>query len=773
MDSHGLDTLVHGLANSPVSSPTSANPGSYLLTTSPTSTINNTSSHTGGQSSSSSSNRHSVRISPLPQRRLGYGMNGSPGRSNGAATKEVDDISTHGEMTTGLYSPLEATYASRRSQAYKGSDFQKLEDFLYTRGFKEGACSDVVVIAFGKRYKLHRLILDRSPFFSCFFNGGPWVESNSPEIKINPEETDSNITRHAFELALARLYGRVDREEEEKHAMALLATASFLDLQDLGESCAAAILDNLNPGNLAATLQFVTTNYYGPFSERLSGACKAVLYRDGWEMGMDEWDGISGDIAAEIIGYDGFFVPSEWLRYCFVKDLINWRLQSVKVTKKSTAGKCSGDSFDQFVLIPDLEPSNGRDSPNGGGWMSLEEVEKDLEPLRDLLDDGIYYMHMSFEELQKISSDRDILGRPIVKPEIIKEAFWQQTELRQKVLNTPLDSPELGITERLPIPTGKSVDQVFQDIETGQYRTTAGRLVTEPPKFVVPTEDSTTIIGSEFGDQSNAAMHGAHGASSVRNSVAQGYKNTAENTGVIPGLDGDLPEEDDHLPPKKEVRCSYFPPFRFSAEFSSIKSLKEKKRVYSKTVFYAGSYWNIYIQKVRPNKSVQLGVYLHRAKETHSQNASYKSNPHASLLKADGPLPSPDVGPRFDHNATLLTTDADEDGSGGESSSTGGGVTSSNGTNTSTIRCSHDLASQPSVPAIAPYTDVRPMIQTYFKIFSPSKRGKLLSLFSSEPDSFNFSQSWGWKSSTLNMDEAGGLDSEEGKLKFMVVLGNV
>src|SRR5690606_9612803 len=152
--------------------------------------------------SSSSSNRHSARISPLPQRRLGYGMNGSPRRSNASATKEVDDISTHGDMTTGLYSPLEATYA-QRSQAYTGSDYQKLEDFLYTRGFKEGACSDVVVIAFGKRYKLHRLILDRSPFFSCFFNGGPWVESNSPEIKINPEETDSNITRHAFELALA------------------------------------------------------------------------------------------------------------------------------------------------------------------------------------------------------------------------------------------------------------------------------------------------------------------------------------------------------------------------------------------------------------------------------------------------------------------------------------------------------------------------------------------------------------------------------------------
>lgn len=350
----------------------------------------------------------------------------------------------------------------------------------------------------------------------------------------------------------------------------------------------------------------------------------------------------------------------------------------------------------------------------------------------------------------------------------------QQTELRQKVLNTPLESPELGITERLPLPPGKSVEQLVTEIENGQCRTTSGRILTEPPPYLVPTEDSTTIIGSELGgDPTNIALHSTHGSSSVRNSVAQGYKNTAENSGIVPGLNGDLSEQEEHTLPK-EIRCSYFPPFRFSAEFSSIKSLKEKKRVYSKTVFYAGSYWNIYIQKVRPNKSVQLGVYLHRAKETYNQNSGpYKANGISSVLKGDsGPLPTPDVGPRFDHNATLLTTDGDEDGSGGENSSTGGGVSSANAANSSAVRCSHDLSSQPPVPAIAPYTDVRPMIQTYFKIFSPSKRGKLLSLFSSEPDSFNFSQSWGWKSSTLNMDEAGGLDNDpEGKLKFMVVLG--
>lgn len=70
----------------------------------------------------------------------------------------------------------------------------------------------------------------------------------------------------------------------------------------------------------------------------------------------------------------------------------------------------------------------------------------------------------------------------------------------------------------------------------------------------------------------------------------------------------------------------------------------------------------------------------------------------------------------------------------------------------------------------------------------------MLSIYESAPDRFNFSQSWGWKSSTLMLDEitlgAGGSAGSasagedvgaevkkglkgEGKLRFMVVIGNL
>ena len=64
----------------------------------------------------------------------------------------------------------------------------------------------------------------------------------------------------------------------------------------------------------------------------------------------------------------------------------------------------------------------------------------------------------------------------------------------------------------------------------------------------------------------------------------------------------------------------------------------------------------------------------------------------------------------------------------------------------------------------------------------------MLSVYESAPDLFNFSQSWGWKSSTMVLDDGiYGLDGaeaasgngsrgrggKEGRLRFMVVIGKL
>jgi hypothetical protein len=83
-----------------------------------------------------------------------------------------------------------------------------------------------------------------------------------------------------------------------------------------------------------------------------------------------------------------------------------------------------------------------------------------------------------------------------------------------------------------------------------------------------------------------------------------------------------------------------------------------------------------------------------------------------------------------------------------------------------------------NISAMPAYVDGRPTIKTYFKIYSPSKAGRMLSIYESAPDRFNFSQSWGWKSSQMVLDDGlGGHDmakaAKDGKLRYMVVIGNV
>ena len=54
-------------------------------------------------------------------------------------------------------------------------------------------------------------------------------------------------------------------------------------------------------------------------------------------------------------------------------------------------------------------------------------------------------------------------------------------------------------------------------------------------------------------------------------------------------------------------------PYRFSVEFWGVDKLVEKERAYSTTHFYAGSWFNVYVQIIRKkDKGAQLGIYLHR-----------------------------------------------------------------------------------------------------------------------------------------------------------------
>ncbi|PSN75132.1 hypothetical protein BS50DRAFT_33504 [Corynespora cassiicola Philippines] len=775
-----------------------------------------------------------------------------------------------------------------------------LPDHLYTRGLLEGRHSDITVIAFGQRYNLHRLILDRAPFFTSALSA-PWLESQSKEVTLHPEEIDHSITQAAFEMAIKKLYGVDISKECDAEAIGLFATGCWLEMQDLIDSSIESILRHMSPDLLGPLIRLVTTNYYGRSGDRILESAKAMLSRNGWEMPLRYWDGIPGDVVRELVGSDGFFVDSEWDRWVLAKRILDRRLRQAaidagliqrgqKPVPKAPDTLClMAVRFDgiyrQSALTVNQPVSDAHSE-----WLALY-TDPDIERILVLLDEGIHYIHMDYEQLEFIRGARDVFGLPVMPDKVISNALWQQLALRQRVLSTDESAQELGLAKPAPEPVvskpkadGKQKAVVYTPEEESEMESGSWDRNAKPRKFWIPSSDCNIVLGNGADPvvttSSSFQRHATRLSATMQPEDAQWATDFASSpaTMVNPNTRIDssarpISAGGGNAGQPKPIAYTEFPPFRFSAEFPNPRYLKEKKRVYSRTVSYAGSLWNIYIQKVRSAKNVQLGVYLHRAKEREGEEALHgnalnqqntgsvderigqleremllrserRQRRRSGRALADQAAEEETSGSGGDPDATLVSngsrTSLFGNGSLGRRRSGAGlphpasprtslgsqfqalaaspptdgeGVDSPAFFPVTTYSASeqdsdesddddeHDtLYPNPSFTALTqrksrslssvlpPYVDGRPTIKTYFKIYSPSKGGRMLSIYESAPDRFNFSQSWGWKSSTLMLDEVaisgggeeGAGDGEplpgkkgDGKLRFMVVIGNL
>ncbi|KAI9708603.1 MAG: hypothetical protein M1820_003821 [Bogoriella megaspora] len=735
-----------------------------------------------------------------------------------------------------------------------------LQAHLYTRGLLGSRYSDILIHAFGNKYVLHRLILDQAPFFATMFSG-PWAESTDKEVTLHPEDIDSNITQTAFELALRRLYGCVSLAEEEAEAIGLFATASWLEMHELVEASTEAILRQMSVATLPSLIKLVTGSYYGRAGDRVLESAKAMLCRDGWKMRLRNWDGIPGDIVREIIGGDGFFIAGEWDRWVLAKRLLDRRLKaravangladsSGKIPKAPDSLSLMAVRFDgvyrknSFIAGPHASDSHHR-------WLALYTAPE-IEPLLVLLDEGIHYIHLDFEQLQYIRTARDILGLPVMPEKVITNALWMSMELRQRVLNAREKDLELNLskpaeddTERSPRsrilskpspPTrskGKQAmgDSRFDDDEeqeSGSWDANG-----KPRKFWIPSTDCNIVMGGNAEPVVTTTQTFQRHASRLSATLQPQDLQWATDFAASAAEQRPMTPTKSTAPDTNPVAYTHFPPFRFAAEFPNPRLLKDKKRVYSRTIFYAGSLWNLYIQKVRSSKAPQLGVYLHRAKEREAEEAITATSlaqrtvdERIGELERSMLLRSERIARREARLAAAAAEEGDTSMSGGDDaeatlvappiclsgrthnfrrifspssrqpkSSQSSGAASTLPTTTGneapsgsslpehTPRTVDDISHSESnsddddedeelaaatrrfhIAALPPYVDARPQIKTYFKIYSPSKGGRMLAVYESAPDKFNFSQSWGWKSSTLMLDEGifGQLDAAEG-----------
>lgn len=682
------------------------------------------------------------------------------------------------------------------------SDGDPLPSHLYTRGLLEGKYSDINLTVFGTTYHLHRLVLDRAPFFASALSP-PWLEATAKDVTLHPEEIDSNISETAFKLALRRLYGHPDLAAEAQEAYSLFATASWLEMTELVSVSVEHLLRQMQLSTISSMIKMVTVNYYGKAGERILHAAKAMLSRDGFEMPLKYWDDISSEVICDVVGGDSFWCQTEWQRWELARRILNRRLKLVarETDFEDALSSTSRAPFTNRAQLDDLNIRSGKSpvrapTDSTEAWSNIYR-HSDIEPIFDLLEYGIYYMHFDFEQLQHVRSAKDIFGVVLVSETIINDALWIGLELRQKILNSREADDELGFSQccaqqsRSPAsnattPVGlpimsKGLLEVSQD-DARQSQLT-------------PVKPSTQHFSSSDGTKQ-------YWIPSVDCNIVTGGIEPVITLSTSVSDRAAAKEKSRHVPVNEEPRPTNFttyPPFRFSCDFPNPRAFKPGKRIYSPTIFYAGSSWNVYLQRNKNtgSRSSQLGVYLHRAEE-HPQEEDHWSSSGPSVDDRIGDLErqlhrlegrrmqlrraresihaSPSV--TMDTSATntqdqrmpsvvtdhtglssFMTTttrktpdirtslflsapsdisnDADESASADESAYEGG------------------------FPAVLPhskgtlgtYIDARPVIKAYFKIFSPSRDGRMLSVYESAPDEFSFGQSWGWRSSSFFTDE--------------------
>lgn len=382
--------------------------------------------------------------------------------------------------------------------------------------------------------------------------------------------------------------------------------------------------------------------------------------------------------------------------------------------------------------------------------------------------------------------------RLYVSPPTLQASHWTQSVLRHIITQRPNHFPSISGASPSPPPRDKELGITSTTVEILTRMTTAGRNSepnTNPTAYFPVLDDSSARIGDSGATlhtthmQASLSMeelfnlsHGAHGPNMGHHSSHPAMRGTEGNWFGIKTpqfYDKDCVESD----PTGTARWSPYPPYRFSVEFWDVDLLREKSRLHSQTVWYAGSLFNVYVQIVRKKEQPQLGIYLHRQSHVDpipTLSAPYSTRTH--IIK-DGSI----AGSLVEHSSHLrqpslpsmlsLTTVSSNPNLGHYSPSI---HPPSRSSTPSTGPHSGRLSSPPSPPSFPlvshpgsstmpvtmlspapqqPYRDPRSSISAYFSITCANAIGTSQTRFSSSPDVFSVSQSWGWKSSTLRTED--------------------
>ncbi|KAJ3252168.1 hypothetical protein HDU77_005283 [Chytriomyces hyalinus] len=449
--------------------------------------------------------------------------------------------------------------------------------------------SDITLTAFGHTFKLHRIVLVSNAYFSSLIDG-PWAENGSDMLTLHFDDT--NISLEALKLVIARMYGIDDDMNLKQNVLSLLATGCFFDDEPLCIKCVEHIESDMSPTTVIPYLTFAEHNYYGVHSESILHACLTTLCKNASNASyLPSIAKLPRVHLASVLASDCLHVENEAMRFELVENVMQLRRTIYSFSTKSscsstpsilmekeqgghrreTSASSTDTLIEQSLGAKESFPLDAQES-----FIHQQDDEEDIQSLhQQILSKSILYSNLPFSQLQKIRRD----SKPTISDTILQKALWQQIELRSLVLCADKDALDLGIQ----YDSQSDDDDLEEAIETenSEYEATSpvGSFNQKPRNM--PMQDTETMEGGK-------GVFDLIRAGSLWNHVA----------------------------------C---PPFRFGCTFDGMQLEKMEvssggvgAKIYSGSNFYAGSMWQVYIQKLDGNEGPALGVYLQRTlpKET-------------------------------------------------------------------------------------------------------------------------------------------------------------
>jgi len=218
-------------------------------------------------------------------------MNGHSGPSNGIATDTRQEAYTnHTGSSTSGGSVAPANGYSQTPPPFQLHD-QELVNHLYHAGFQTGNYADTILHVHQNAYRLHAIILSRSPFLVHLMSTSP--PSSGPRVLYVHLEHEPEVTEEGFAIALGYLYSSVSLSLiRPENARAVIAAGCLLGNMD--ELCSYAYevcRQSISMDNISTWLEFVDaipsssdgvstpvethqlpqsrTAVYGPYAQRL------------------------------------------------------------------------------------------------------------------------------------------------------------------------------------------------------------------------------------------------------------------------------------------------------------------------------------------------------------------------------------------------------------------------------------------------------------------------------------------------------------------------